>query len=85
MNLVVELPPELERELAAEAARLQLALPEYALRLLAAGRTPGADLRSGAELVAYWRDVGVIGTRPEIEDALGHARNLREESQARQN
>ena len=34
MNLVLELPPELEGELAAEAARLGLPLAEYILRLL---------------------------------------------------
>jgi len=40
MSLVLDLPAELETELAAEAARLRLPLPEYVLRLLASGRTP---------------------------------------------
>lgn len=34
MTLKLEIPQELERELATEAARLGLPLPEYALRLL---------------------------------------------------
>ncbi|HJT32514.1 MAG TPA: hypothetical protein VJ783_10760 [Pirellulales bacterium] len=37
MTLTLELPSELESELAAEAAQFGLSLPEYALRLLSAG------------------------------------------------
>lgn len=33
MSIVLDLPPELESELAAEAARLRLPLSEYAARL----------------------------------------------------
>jgi hypothetical protein len=51
MSLVVDLPPELETVLAAEAARLNLSLAEYALRLLADGRTLNPRPRDGAELV----------------------------------
>lgn len=39
MTLVLELPPELEEQLAAEADRLGLALSEYVLRLLHEWRT----------------------------------------------
>ncbi len=83
MNLVLDLPPELETELAAEAARLGLALPEYALRLLAGacGLIPAP--RSGAELLAYWQGEGLVGTRPEIADSPAHARKLREQAQRR--
>jgi hypothetical protein len=83
MSLVLELPPELESELAAEAAQLRLPLPEYAVRLLAAGRIPGSQPRSGAELLAYWQGAGLIGTRPEIADAPGHARALRQQAERR--
>ena len=54
MTLVLELPAELETELAAEAARLGLPLEEYALRLLATGGPACPKPGSGAELVAYW-------------------------------
>ena len=54
MRLTIELPPELERELSAEATQLGLPLPEYALRLLAIGRQPGSLPRSGQELLLYW-------------------------------
>lgn len=84
MSLVLDLPPELERELAAEAARLRLPLSEYALRLLAAGRLPDPKPRTGAELLAYWQAEGVVGTRPEITDAPGHARAVRREAEQRE-
>ena len=71
MSLVLELPAELETELAAEAARLRLPLVEYALRLLAAGGIAHPRPRSGAELLAYWQAAGVVGTRPEIADCAG--------------
>lgn len=80
MTLTLQLPGELERELAAEAERLGLPLEEYALRLLATRHTalPGEESpRTGAEVVAFWREHGVIGARPEIEDSGTHARELR--------
>jgi hypothetical protein len=83
MNLVLDLPPELETELAAEAARFGLPLSEYALRLLAAGRGPGSAPRTGAELLAYWQSEGLVGERSEIADGPAHARALREQAQSR--
>jgi len=83
MSLVLELPPELETELAAEAARLGLLLPEYVVRLLAVGRSPNPAPRTGAELLAYWQEEGLVGTRPDIMDAPAHARVLREQAQRR--
>jgi hypothetical protein len=84
MSLVITLPPELESELAAEAARLKLPLPEYAVRLLATGRAPALSLRTGAELVAYWQSEGLVGSRPEITDPSQHARALRDEAEKRE-
>jgi hypothetical protein len=81
MSLVLDLPAELESELAAEAARLGLPLPEYVLRLLAGGRGPNPAVRNGAELLAYWKREGLVGTRPEIIDSPAHARRLREQAQ----
>jgi hypothetical protein len=50
MDLVLDLPAELESELTAEANRLGLPLKEYALRILAVGRFPVNDLGSNATL-----------------------------------
>jgi hypothetical protein len=83
MSLLVDLPPELETVLAAEAARLNLSLADYALRLLAEGRIPSPKLRDGAELVNYWQSEGLIGTRPDIVDARAHARSLRQSAEQR--
>lgn len=84
MNLVLELPPELESELAAEAVRLGLSLPEYALRLLAGGAAFRPAVRTGAELLSYWQGTALIGTRPDIEDSSAHARTMREQAQRRE-
>jgi hypothetical protein len=83
MSLTLELPAELETELAAEAARLHLPLSEYVIRLLAGGRTLTPPLHTGAEVLAYWQGEGVVGTRPDIADSSAHARASREEAQRR--
>jgi hypothetical protein len=83
MSLVLDLPAELEAELAAEAAHLGLPLSEYALRLLAGGRNLPPAPRSGADLLAYWRGEGLVGTRQDIADAPAHARSIREQAQRR--
>ena len=84
MSLFLDLPPDLETALAAEAARLRMPLAEYALRVLAVGRIPDPKPRTGAELVAYWQREGLVGTRPEIADAPEHARALRGMAQMRE-
>jgi hypothetical protein len=83
MTLVLNLPSELERELVREAAQLGLPLSDYAIQLLAAGREPRSLPRTGADLIDYWRNEGLIGTRPEIMDSPSHARALRQSAQSR--
>jgi hypothetical protein len=83
MSLVLQLPPALESKLATEAARLQLPLAEYAVRLLAGTGGSDARPRNGAELIAYWKKAGVIGMRPDIDDARVHARALRKRAEKR--
>jgi hypothetical protein len=83
MSLVLDLPPELESELVAEAARLRLPLAEYALRLLAGGRIHQPKPSNGAELLAYGRDEGLVGTRPDIADPIEYARILRQQAEKR--
>ncbi len=85
MSIVLDLPPELESVLAAEAARLRLPLSEYAARLLVTGRNSSAAKPSnGAELLLYWQNEGLIGSRPEIDDAAEYARHLRKQSETRE-
>jgi hypothetical protein len=83
VSLVLELPEDLESELAAEAEELGLPLAEYAIRLLAGGRVTGSMPANGKELVAYWERHGLIGTRTDILDSPGHARALREQAEKR--
>jgi hypothetical protein len=83
MELVVNIPAELETELSAEAARVGLPLSEYALRLIVAGRVARTTVTNGNELMRYWRAEGVIGTRREIADSQSHARSLREQAEHR--
>lgn len=83
MSITLDLPEELESELSAEAARLGLSLPEYALRLLAGARTGEDRPQSGAELIEYWRVEELIGARPDIGDSQAHARQLRERAERR--
>lgn len=38
---------------------------------------------TGADLVAYWKREGLIGTRPDIEDSQVHARAIRDKAERR--
>lgn len=82
MPLTVELPDDLAAELADEAARAGMSLPDYAIHLLTS-RPPAGVVRTGADLVAFWQAEGLVGTRPEITDSPAHARQLREQAQRR--
>lgn len=83
MNISLDLPAELETELSQEAARLNLPLAEYILRILTVRPPLQNPPKNGAELVAYWETVGVIGSRPDITDSQEYARQLRQEAQNR--
>lgn len=39
--------------------------------------------QNGAELVAYWEKMGLMGTRPDITDSVAHARALRRQAETR--
>jgi hypothetical protein len=83
MTITLELPDELEQELASEAARHGLPLAEYALRILATGRPPQQMPATGAELIDYWQREGLIGPRSDIADSQAHARHLRQQAERR--
>ena len=78
MSLTIDLPPDLEAELTAEAARLHMPLPEYVVFAVAFGRPPNPLPRTGAEMVAYWEREGLLGTRTDIKDPVEDVRALRE-------
>jgi hypothetical protein len=77
MTLKLDLPRELEAELAIGAAREGVSVEIYALRLLSGARAHRDSIQTGAQLVEYWNREGVIGTRTVIVDSQSHARAIR--------
>jgi len=84
VSLFLDLSPELESQLTAEAHRMGLPLEEYVKQVLLSRRAPELRCGSGSELVSYWRDEGVIGTRQDIPDSQAHARALRQHAEQRE-
>lgn len=84
--ITLNLPEDLEQELAQEAERLGLPLSEYAVRVLAGSRASnraGDAPLTGPDLIEYWTREGIIGSRGDIEDPVAFARDLRERNQNR--
>lgn len=77
MTLKLDLPRELEADLAIWAAREGVSVEAYALRILSGARAGRGSIQTGAELVEYWNREGVIGTRTDIVDGQSHARAIR--------
>ncbi len=82
MSIVIDAPQQLESELSTKAGRVGQTLQEYVLNLLRSSVTSSQKLKTGAELVEYWKNEGVIGTRPEISDSQSYTHQLREEAEA---
>lgn len=86
MTITLDLPRPLEREITTEADRQGVPVAEYVLRLLSSHFVPASvegDLRTGADVVAYWEREGLIGTRPDITDSAAHAREIRARAETR--
>jgi hypothetical protein len=84
MTIQLNLPEEIERDLAAEAARKGLSLSDYVTQLLEA-HARGADNLSltGEQLVERWTKAGLVGARPDIVDSQSYARELRARAERR--
>ncbi len=83
MSLMLNLSPEIESELTAEASRMGLPLSEYVERILLAGRPLGAVPQTGPELVSYWQSEGLVGARTDIVNSQDHSRELRQQAEQR--
>lgn len=86
VTLTLDLPGDLRHELEEAAAQRGMRLSDYALELLASGSSSRSATplpRNGAELVEFWKREGLIGTRPDIQDPVEYARELRERAQTR--
>ena len=84
MNITLELPSELEQELANEASQLKLPLSEYILRVLSFRPFLQNPPKTGVELVTYWESIRVVGSRPDITDSQEHARRLCDQAENRE-
>lgn len=83
MTINLDLLSELENELSFEASQLKLPLTEYIVRVLLFRPFLQNPPRTGAELITYWENVGVINSRPDIADSQEYARRLRYEAENR--
>jgi hypothetical protein len=83
MPQTVELPDDLANALTDEASRLGLSLRDYAIRLLTSARLSAASVQNGADLVAFWRSEGLVGSRPDLGDSPTEARRVRDQAQRR--
>jgi hypothetical protein len=87
MTITLDLPEDLQKELSAAARKLDLSLADYILRLLTTVQPLQSMPTSGAELISYWQNEGLIGTRLDSVDSAEYARKIRrraEEGRARE-
>jgi hypothetical protein len=83
MSITLDIPEGLVTEPETEAQRHGLPLSDYLVALLATGRAAKSAVKSGAELVAYWREEGIVGCRPDIADSQAHANEVRRQAEQR--
>ena len=96
MTLILNLTPEQERQIEAEAHARNMDTRSYALARLLERQEETEDEEdlpplgplpptngTGADLVAYWEREGLIGTRPDIKDSQEHARQIRRQAERR--
>jgi hypothetical protein len=88
MSIVVNLPADVEKSLAAEAASVGMTISDFVARRLLQATTAISHQTStrrltGAALVQRWRELGLIGYRPDITDPEAHARRIRDIAQRR--
>jgi hypothetical protein len=84
MTITLDLPADLENALSTEATQLNLPLSEYILHILSVRQVLNNPPKTGAELVAYWQNAGLINSRSDISDSQAYARNLRQEAETRE-
>jgi len=84
MTLTIELTPEQEAALQAQAMEAGMEASEYARQLLASDLVTEPRPMTGAEILAFWEQEGVFGVFADRGDAQEYARHLREQAQSRQ-
>ncbi|MEW6127349.1 MAG: hypothetical protein AB1757_09940 [Acidobacteriota bacterium] len=82
-SITINLPADIEKEMAEEVAKIGLSLSEFIVQKLQARRIAKPSVKTDAALVNYWRLEGLIGTRSDITDSQKQARTIREEVEKR--
>lgn len=70
IQLRLELFVELEHDLNEEAKRRGISMAEYTLTEFTAGLATERRPTTDTELVAFWREEGLIGSRSNTEDTI---------------
>ena len=89
MTITLHIPTELETRLEEEAARCEQPVEDYALSLIEHNLPEPLtvhELKTGADVVAYWKANGLIGDwaeRKDISDSAEYARALRRQAETR--
>ena len=84
MSVVLNLPKNLVKQLNNEAAAQDKPLDEYVIDLIQRARQPKRTrFQTTAEVLAYWKAEGLIGTRPLKTNSQKLARKLRVQSETR--
>ena len=71
-----------------EHQRVTVTIEENGARFIDDTEAPVEEVpipTNGAELVAYWEEQSLIGTRPDITDSVAHAQSLRRQAETRRN
>ena len=84
MTLTLELTPEQEAALQAQATAAGIDATEYAQRLLASDLVTERRPMTGAEALAFWEREGLRGVFADRPDSQTFARQLREAEEARE-
>jgi hypothetical protein len=83
MSITLDIPKTLEQVLSAEATQIGVSLPEYIVQLFSLRPALNPQPKTGSDLVAYWQNAGVVGTRPDIKDSSQYARQIRAKAEKR--
>ena len=82
MTITLDIPEPLKQLLYQEADQAGVSVADYIVALLSQ-RTEKSPAQTGAELVTYWREAGLIGTRPGSGESPDYSRQLRYRSERR--
>lgn len=83
MSITLELPKELSDQLTQEALEAQTSMEDYVVHLIQTRDAVLTRIKTGADAVAYWKSLGLLGRLKHIEDPIQYARNVRKAAETR--